>query len=225
MQKATSLFNEDQRKQIASAVNAAESKTSCEIVPVVATASGRYDRPEDIVGLWLATIGGGIVWYCLPRQIADSGSWNAFSDVVGIIILIGVMIVGFITGAVAASRISWLRRWFTPKKEMKQEVFARAQETFFNKNIHHTENATGLLIYVSLFERVAVILGDQKVMHELGQDTLNQLCDQLTADFREGNATEAICKTIQEAGEFLSGPMPQQSDDANELKDTLVLLD
>ena len=108
---------------------------------------------------------------------------------------------------------------------MNEEVLSRAQETFFNKNIHHTESSTGLLIYVSLFERFAVILGDQNVVQELGQDTLDQLCNQLTTDFKEGNATEAICKAIGDAGDFLSGPLPQQADDTNELQDTLVLLD
>ncbi|MAI30396.1 MAG: hypothetical protein CMM07_01840 [Rhodopirellula sp.] len=54
-------------------------------------------------------------------------------------------------------------------------------------------------------------------------DTITtRLADQ---DLRGGNVTEAICKAIQEAGEFLSGPMPQQSDDGKELKDTLVLMD
>ena len=56
MQQASTLFNEEQQQQVERAVQAAEGLTSCEVVPVVATASGRYDRPEDIVGLWLATL-------------------------------------------------------------------------------------------------------------------------------------------------------------------------
>jgi len=47
----------------------------------------------------------------------------------------------------------------------------------------------------------------------------------LTTDLKEGNATEAICKVIGDAGDVLSGPLPQQADDTNELQDTLVLLD
>jgi uncharacterized membrane protein len=56
MRRATDLFDQQQRKQVAQAVVEAEANTSCEIVPVVATVSGRYDRPEDIIGLWLAVI-------------------------------------------------------------------------------------------------------------------------------------------------------------------------
>ena len=50
MQRAANFFNAEQRQQITRAVAQAESGTSCEIVPVVATVSGRYARPEDMVG-------------------------------------------------------------------------------------------------------------------------------------------------------------------------------
>ena len=50
--KPANDFSDEQRRAVAQAVAEAEGKTSAEIVPVVATASGRYDRAEDIVGLW-----------------------------------------------------------------------------------------------------------------------------------------------------------------------------
>ena len=56
MKPASSLFNDQARERVNQAIAQAESKTSAEVVPVVATASGRYDRPEDIVGLWLGII-------------------------------------------------------------------------------------------------------------------------------------------------------------------------
>ena len=55
MQRASELFNDEQRATIDQAVADAESKTSAEIVPVVATASGRYDRAEDIVGMAMSS--------------------------------------------------------------------------------------------------------------------------------------------------------------------------
>ncbi len=51
MQRATDFLNAEQRKRIEQAVVDAETQTSCEIVPVVATASGRYvfDQAEVAV--------------------------------------------------------------------------------------------------------------------------------------------------------------------------------
>ena len=54
MQRPAERFTGSDRQQVAAAVAAAESQTSAEIVPVIAAASGRYDRAEDLVGLWTA---------------------------------------------------------------------------------------------------------------------------------------------------------------------------
>ena len=44
MKKATKLFTQDEVRIIEAAVTEVEKMTSAEVVPVVATASGRYDR-------------------------------------------------------------------------------------------------------------------------------------------------------------------------------------
>ena len=225
MQQASTLFNEEQRQQIEQAVQAAEDITSCEIVPVVATSSGRYDRPEDIVGLWLATLAAALVWYLFPRTLSESGNWAGPSLLFQLPVLVLAVVASFLLGVVLASRIGWLRRLFTPRQQMLDEVSARAREAFFDKRIHHTKEATGLLIYLSLFEHLAVVLGDQNVMDQVGQDFLDNLCNQLTTGMREGHATEALCAVIATAGEKMSGPSPRGEQDTNELHDTLVLLD
>jgi len=225
MQRASDLFNEEQRKHIEEAVVEAEAKTSCEIVPVVATASGRYDRPEDMIGLWLAVLAAVTVWLLFPRQSSESGSWDGMPLYVGLLIMCAGVLVAFMAGAVAGSRIGWLRRLFTPRKQMLEEVASRAREIFFDKRVHHTSGATGMLIYVSLFEHMAVVLGDQTVLENLGQESLDRLCEQLTQGLHQGDSTDAICGVVAEAGRQLSGPLPRAEGDANELDDTLILID
>ena len=82
-----------------------------------------------------------------------------------------------------------------------------------------------MLIYVSLFEHIAVVLGDQEILDKLGQASLDGLCQQLTEGLHQGNPTDAICNVIAAAGKQLSGPLPRAEGDVNELHDTLVLLD
>jgi putative membrane protein len=225
MQRASDLFNEEQRKQVEQAVVEAEAKTSCEVVPVVATASGRYDRAEDMIGLWLAVFAAISVWLIFPRQSNESGSWDGMPSYVGLLTMVAGVVVAFIAGVVAGSRIGWLRRLFTPRNQMLEEVSARAREIFFDQRVHHTSGATGMLIYVSLFEHMAVVLGDQEVLDKLGQPSLDQLCQQLTEGLHQGDSTDAICSVIAEAGKQLSGPLPRAEGDVNELQDTLVLID
>lgn len=225
MQRASDLFNEEQRNDIEKAVGEAEAKTSCEIVPVVATASGRYDRPVDMIGLWFAVLTAVIVWLVFPRPSNESGGWDGMPVYVGVLIMCAGVLSAFMAGALAGSRIGWLRRLFTPRKQMLEEVASRAREIFFDKRVHHTSGATGLLIYVSWFEHMAVVLGDQTVLEKLGQESLDRLCQQLTKDLQQGNSTEAICGVIAEAGRQLSGPLPRAEGDVNEFQNALVLVD
>ncbi len=225
MRRATEFFDEQQRQQIEQAVVEAEAKTSCEIVPVVATVSGRYDRPEDMIGLWLAVIAAVAVWLLFPRSAHESGSWDGLPVYAGVLAMVAGVVLAFIAGTVVGSRIGWLRRLFTPRQQMQEEVSSRAREIFFDKRVHHTSGATGLLIYISLFEHLAVVLGDQEVLDKLGQSFLDQLCQQLTEGLHQGKATEAVCGVIAQAGEQLSGPLPRAAGDVNELPDALVLID
>ena len=110
---------------------------------------------------------------------------------------------------------------------MLEEVAARAQQGFFDKRVHHTSGATGLLVYVSMFEHIAMVLGDQEILDNpgLGQAFLDRLCKKLTDGLHQGNPTDAICEVIAEAGQQLSGPLPRDEGDVNELQDALVLID
>lgn len=225
MQRASKLFQAEQLQAIERAVRDAESQTSCEIVPVVATSSGRYDRPEDLIGLWLAVIAACGVWLLFPRILHESGSWDGTPLGLGVLTMAVSVVLAFVIGTLAGSRINPLRRLFTPREQMQQEVTARAREVFFDRRVHHTTGSTGLLVYVSLFEHLAVVFGDQAILEKLGQTFLDQLCQQLTAGLHHGQATEAICGVIAEAGNKLSGPFPRTSDDVNELQDAVIVID
>ncbi|MBL7044198.1 MAG: hypothetical protein ISR77_36550 [Pirellulaceae bacterium] len=225
MQRASQLFTDEQRRRIDQAVVDAEAKTSAEIVPVVATASGRYDRAEDVVGLWLAIVTAVVLWIWLPRPGYEAGSWSGCPVMWQIVGLPAGMVAAFVLGAVMGSKIGWLRRLFTPQREMREEVSRRAREVFFDNRIHHTAGATGLLLYVSLFEHMAAVIADQNVLEKLGQPAVDELCAELTNGLHAGHPTDAFCDALASAGRRLGGVLPRAEDDANELADALIALD
>ncbi len=224
MQKASEIIIAEQRTGIESAVSAAESKTCCEIVPVVATVSGRYDRAEDLVGLWCAVAGAIAAFLTLPGH-TDAGRWGGIPMWGQIVLVAIVILLSFVAGAATAERLHGLRRLFTPRQHMQEEVNLRARELFFDRRVHHTTGASGLLIFVSLYERMAVVLGDRSVVEALGQPFCEDLCQRLTTDLRSGDVAAAICITIQQAASSLESALPRTEHDVNELPDTLVLLD
>ncbi|MCF6311553.1 MAG: hypothetical protein L3J39_03795 [Verrucomicrobiales bacterium] len=225
MKQASSIFNKKQREQIEKAVIAAESSTSCEIVPIVGTVSGNYDRSEDMIGLWFAAFSAVGVWLMLPLQLSEPGSWAGRSVLGGGLFMLAVVFLAFITGVVIANRVAWMKRWFTPRKQMQKQVEARARELFFDNRVHHTSGGTGLLIYLSLFESKAVVFGDQEILDKLGQKFLDQLCLQLTTELQQRHPADAMCQVIAEAGRQLSTLLPRAEGDVNELQDALVLID
>ncbi|MGA2620579.1 MAG: hypothetical protein ABSF26_23400 [Thermoguttaceae bacterium] len=225
MRRASQQFSHEQRKAVEQAVAGAERKASVEIVPVVATASGRYDRPEDMVGLGLGLIALVAAWWLLPLEPAESGSWGGMPQWERLLIMVVAAVAGFVMGAAAARHVGWLRLLFTPRRQMRDEVAERARAVFFDSRVHHTTGNTGLLVYVSLYERMAAILADESIMDKLGQNGLDELCAALSGKLRNLHPADAICQTIAAAGEKLAPLLPRGENDVNQISDALVILD
>jgi putative membrane protein len=223
MPSAPRLFTEADHKRVTEAVLRAESKTAAEIIPVVATDSGRYDRAEDMFGLWLGLAALCAAWSW--AQGIELSEWGVPTLKLGLPWVVGIIIGGWLVGSVIAHHVSALRRLFTPRSEQRAEVERTAREVFFDRRVHHTQGSSGLLIYISLLEHMAVVLADEQVQEKLGQQRLDALCNELVARLHKGERTEALCHTIDQAGLALAEVLPRVNADRNELSDALVVLD
>jgi putative membrane protein len=225
MKRPSRLFSTDDRQRVNQAVASAESQTSAELVAAVASVSGRYDRSEDIIGLWTGLLALGVTWLLWPVELPERGSWGQTPRGLELATLILAVVLGFVVGAVVGSRVDWLRHWFTPRRQMREEVWSRAKQTFCDRRIYRTAGTSGVLIYVSLYERLASVVADQTVLEKLGQPALDEICRHLTDQLGRQNPTAAICSTIEIIGQRLTTCLPRAADDVNELDDSLVILD
>ena len=223
MAKASTFLTPEQKSQIEKAVGEAESKTAAEIVPVIASASGRYDRGEDMAGLWLGVVALLIAWNYYPASDSDAGTWGSGNGVI-YLVWIACLLIGFMIGAAVASRVGWMRGLFTSRREMRDEVQARARQVFFDQRVHRTGRATGLLVYVSLEEHMACLLADDATETALGPGALDELCAELVGGLRADPAG-AIANTIEKAGERLAETLPIEDGDINEISDAVILID
>lgn len=222
---AFSSFTAEDLERVNQAVRQAESATRAEIVPVVARCSGRYDRAEDMIGLWTAGLTMLVVWWVYPLPSSEGGDWDRASPVWQIVALLLAGLAGFLLGAFAGTRIETLRRLFTPAAQMREEVEARARAVFFDQRVHHTQRGAGLLLYVSLYERRAAAVADRSVLEQLGKAQLDELCGDLTRRLHDRSVVEALCETIQIAGQRLAVALPAEAGNPNELADALVLIE
>jgi putative membrane protein len=225
MKKASAWFTESDRKALAEDIARAESATTGEIVPVVATTSGNYDRAEDLFGLVFALISLSVYW--LLRGVAPFGSkWSSGpAEGLSLPVVLSIVVVAFIVGAVLATAIPSLRTPFIPKSEMGKEVERRAAEAFHRFRIRNTAGATGVLIYVSLFEHAVRVFGDNAINEKVDQKTWQEICDLVVDGIRKGEPAGGLSAGILRCGEVLARHFPIDPGDKNELVNTLHLID
>jgi putative membrane protein len=220
MSTIAKIFDDECRRTVTAAVRDAESQTSAEIVPVVARQSARYERAEDLCGLILALLAATITWFCLDG--VGAGSSGRLLELAGILL---ASIAGFTLGVILASQLPALRRPFVARARMEDAIIARATQTFVERRVHQTSGGTGLMVYISLFERGGTVLADQVVRDRLSDEAINEFSEVLAEGMRRGDPAAAMAKVIRDIGERLADVLPRYDDDVNELPDALVTLD
>ena len=224
MKTASTLFNEQQRQFIAAAVTEAEQGTAGEIVPVVATVSGRYDRAEDLFGLLLGLVTLVVIWVLF--QDTTETAWAAgYTPTLGLAAVIAIIVAGFLVGASLATRFPVLRLPFIPPREMRQEVERRAFEAFQRYRIRTTRGGTGVLIYVSLYEHMVRVVGDDAVTEKISREDWEGICRLVVDGMKADNAAQGLTLAIRQSGELLARHFPILPDDHNELSNELILID
>lgn len=219
--RASDLFSRDEITAIERAIEAAEQATAAEIVPVVASASGRYDRAEDLFGLCLALTALTVAWIALDTNGAVTASWAPAG--LGLGTALFIVLGGFIVGAALAARLTVLRLPFISRAEMLEEVARGAREAFQRKRIRATTNGAGVLIYVSVHERLVRVLADDRAAQHLSTAMLEEICALVTDGLKRGAAAEGLSAAIARTGELLATALPASG--ASELPNHLVLLD
>ena len=223
--RAETFLTAAEREAINRAVIEAEKRTAGEIVPVVATESNGYDRAEDIGGLLFAIAALVAAWLLFQRVTPVEGDWAQGQQLrLGLPGIVLLVVIGFVAGAFLTSRIGWLRRTFATDKEMQQQVLRGAWEAFARFRVGRTQGGTGILIYVSLFERMVCVLGDDPIAQKLEQKTWDGIKDTIVAGIRGKHAGEALCEAITRCGDLLAQHFPIRPGDANELSNELRIL-
>lgn len=226
MKGASDFFTLEEKESINRAVAEAEKRTSGEIVPVVAAVSGRYDRAEDIAGLLFGLAALAFFWLLFQRTVPAEGDWAlGYRLTLGLPWLAFIIVVGFIIGVALAGRVAWLRRPLVGEQEMRQEVERAAWQAFSRFRVGRTVAGTGILIYVSLFERMVCVLGDEPIASKLDQTTWNEIRDAIIVGIRERRAADAFCQAVARCGELLGKHFPCTAGDINELGNELRVVE
>jgi putative membrane protein len=82
---------------------------------------------------------------------------------------------------------------------------------------------TGVLIFVSIRERRAVVLSDKTISTRVQPEVWSQVVGALTVTAHRSNMTEGIVAAVEKVGELLEPQFPRGPHDINELPDKLIV--
>lgn len=219
---------------IEAAVRAAEVRTTGEIYCVVTEESSHYGETALAWAAGVALLGPAVLLVAgVHVTIPDLFStWSAVE--VGAVIeaavrraLIGAIVVQgllFVATALIVS-IPAVRRALTPRSLKRLRVQRRAAEQFTAKNLHMTRERTGLMIYVSLGERMAELIADEGIADHVDAHVWDKAMAALTDGLKRGNVEAGFAAAVGLCGDVLAEKFPPHpGDNPNELPDAVVVL-
>jgi putative membrane protein len=197
----------DERAKVAlsSAVRSVEARSSAEVVIAVRARSSDYRQADVAAGALVAYAALGFMLFSpWPFEV-----WWIFLDP----LLAGV------AGALLAAPFPAVRRAFTSAAARRRAVESAARASFVEKRVGETGERAGLLVYVSLLERTALVVADRGVRDAVEAQAWAQAVGGIDAAVARGETGEAVAGRIAALGEVLERALPRRAGDVNELSD------
>lgn len=203
------VLKADAEPRVRQAIVAVEKTTSGEVVPVVL---GRSDAHP--VGEWRSACA-----FAVFGSILLEGQIPWHSPMLAVLFQIGLGVIGF---GLARQFVGW-KRLFVGEKRATELALEQAHLEFQRLELHRTDAHTGVLIFVSLFERRVIVLGDSGIHAKVGDEHWLKTRDAVLAGIDRDDLAAGLIDGVQKCGEVLSAHFPIAADDRNEILDRLVV--
>lgn len=219
--------SEADHQRVSAAIAAAETGTAGEILAITAQTSDSYHDvglhyAVAVLFLYLGVIA---AWPpLLDWTWALLMGWSAPpSERAMLTLLLGVALGKFLFVLFA---MKWmpLRLALTPGATKTRRVRRRAVMLFKAAAERRTQGRTGILIYLSMGEHRAEIVGDEAITAVTTPETWGEAMAALVTEVKAGRPADGIVAAIGLIGEVLAGHFPREAADRNEIPDKLIEL-
>ena len=220
-------MNEADHAKVSAAIAAAEGGTDGEVIAIITQRSDSYHDvglhyAVAMLFLLLATFA---AW---PNILDDGWSLlNGWAEPPEphqmLLLLLGASLLMFLI-ALFAMRYMPFRLALTPGATKTRRVRRRAVMLFKAAAERRTVGRTGVLIYLSMGEHRAEIIGDDAITHVTTPETWGEAMVALLAGVKAGNTADGIVDAVALIGAVLHEHFPKDGDDVNELPDKLIEL-
>ncbi|GJM22884.1 MAG: hypothetical protein DHS20C15_27990 [Planctomycetota bacterium] len=207
--RAVTVLSDADRERVRAAIAAAELRTTGEIVPVVVERSDPHPAADWKCALTALLLGSALLATWLP--------WESPFALLACQLGFGAL------GYVLARALPDLKRLFVLETRATATAEEQALQEFARQGLQSTEAATGVLIFVSLFERRVVVLADKGIAAKVDASAWEALDEHVLDGVVKGELAAGLCQAITEAGTLLEEHFPWTDGDRNELPDHLVV--
>ncbi|WP_370239325.1 TPM domain-containing protein [Neptunomonas phycophila] len=201
-------FSIQLQQKISQAIGDVERLTDAEVVCVLAPRSDDY---YYIPALWAALIA-----LVSPLLLVLTPWWGLSSAVSLLQLFVFV--------------VSWLLlRWqplfqrIIPKTVRYWRASNMARRQFLENDLHHTQEGSGLLIFVSAQERYVEILADRGIAQKIDDDQWQEIVSAFVHQVKHNQIEEGFIECIQSCGNLLTKHYPATTS-KNELPNKLIVL-
>ncbi len=201
-------ISEHDRERIAAAIRAAETKTSGEIVCVLA------DTSTDAIGLpiLLATFAALALPWALMAATALPVRSILLLQVITFIVLASVLC------------LPQIRVALLPRRARRALAHRVAVEQFSIRGIARKKDRNGILIFVSLAEHYARIIADVGIASSVPHAQWQGDVDTLVANCWHGRVADGFIAAIEICGSVLATHFPRTDDSRDELPDRIYVI-
>jgi putative membrane protein len=194
--------------KIEEAVQDIETQSSAEVVVCLHESSSSY---HDLDLLWSVIFAMTVLSYKIWSPHEFHPDW----------IPVNVFFCALL-GFFLSKSLPGIRRLFLTSVRREREVLRTARSEFTRLGVGRTKGRTGLLIYLSRFERTLVMIPDLA----LEQKIVPGMWDEWSRKYQTAGSEQKLLDNLEELLSALKGPLsrqlPRQNDDINELPDHLV---
>jgi putative membrane protein len=213
--------------RIAEAIERAEATTSGEIACVLETDGHVYFEWVLSVSAFLA--------FLLPFLLTLAGfgpeawvgllplglAWESLSVVEAVEVYAAVQVALFILFGLLFWWSPLAQRW-APEGVRRDRVHEMALKQFLARGVHLTADRTGVLIFVSLKDRMTEIVADEGIYAKVSPEVWAEADAALLSGIRRGDVIAGFEAAIAVVGGVLAEHFPPRDDNPDELPNRLI---
>jgi putative membrane protein len=210
-----SYLDDSAFERVEAAIEKAETLTSGELVPIIVRRSSTVGHVPIILTFVLLLLQ---VVFDLPTYQLEWVHWPE-----GLLWLCNLLVTLLLVRLL--SPLHFVERLFTSKMDQAEQVEARALLEFYEHELQDTKGRTGILIFVSIMEQRAVVLGDKAISEKLESSDWQKVVDRLIKGVRQKDLAFGFEEAIALSADLLKKHFPIQPNDKNEIHNHLIIKD